>query len=682
MPNKYKASQPNPFAFPSETKGRFAMLIVVALAMTINIGVLFGFLAGSTLSELSKILEEMQQEVERLGGLGRVNASIAEMSSSELVRTSQVWLSLSLRQFFVLVKGLIGPGVAALLFTVAALRIYHRSPGRIQRRHGTKPLTRQEAPRLISEIEKLCSQHGLVVPRLEFQPGLVQAHAFGLPGREALLLHGSPHLLDTSWGESSKAVVLHELGHLANGDVQESEKVRAVWVLFAALFTGILSILFMVTGLLPPLSLLVKFAVVFLCVWAIKAGLIRIREFYADWRASFWGGRVALERVLALPERDAGWWEKFHWWWLAWARWGDCGWWKRAGRVGTWLWSQWRRFWRVHPSFDERRAVLRNPSRLFEISLDLPFLTGFLLTLVLVSSLPFVGMITLMASALAGIASSVIFSLAAGMDSDFERPLLISLANSVHVVFPFLVGTCFFFFLSFLLSRALGVQVQRQAVTHMMENHLGRWGYARLLIPALLLALGMEVGFWLTPFSPFGPGSSSAWVGIPAWLTSFTFFAWLWLAYTHGLSRLLLGTHGGGRDPYLRRSAVTLLSAALLTALFWPVIFARFMLLTISLLRPGMKLPIGLDARHAFVYYILTPNVVLLLLVTLVFSLWVGASLFVVWLGALQKQHRCPRCNEAVPFQIILGRSCRGCGGDLSPWAFVQPEAAGGEEGP
>src|SRR5690349_8693909 len=150
MLNENKAPQPNPFAFPSETKGRFTMLIVAALAMTINIGVLFGFLVGDTLTELAKIFAEMQREVERLGGLKRVFIEIHKMSASELERTSQIWLSLSWRQFFVLVKGLIGPGVAALLFTVAALMIYRVSPRRIQQRYGAKPLTRQEAPRLVS----------------------------------------------------------------------------------------------------------------------------------------------------------------------------------------------------------------------------------------------------------------------------------------------------------------------------------------------------------------------------------------------------------------------------------------------------------------------------------------------------------------------------------------------------
>jgi Zn-dependent protease with chaperone function len=673
--------QLNPFAFPSETKGRFTLLILAALALALNLGFILLSLTGSGQREMEEILSILEEERARGGDGAMAGFKVFDKSGPELQEMSDRWTLFFRQQLAKRLTKLLIPVGFMLTLAVVALLVYRRHPERVRRRHGTRRLSRQEAPRVVAGIETLCSRQGLAPPRLEVRPGIAQGHAFGLPGREVLLLHGEPGTLERSWGESLQAIALHELGHMANGDTQEREKARAVWVVFSALLTGMGFLFFLHAGVVPGRILIVQFAAVFVLVWMIRAGLVRIREFYADWRAASWGAGAALEKVLALPEGEAGWWERTRWWWRAWERWGGSPGWDRAGRVGTWLWEKWRQLWRVHPSFTARREVLRDPSRLFAISADLPFLTGLLLTLVLVSVFRLVGELLLMAVGISGLISAAVLSLAAGLAPGAQRDIAIASTAAINILVPFLTVTGFLFFLSFLLTRTLGVQVQRQAIAHLAGERLSRWGYARLLRPALLLALGMEAGFWLTPFSPFVPRAALGWIALPVWLIGFTLFAWLWLAYTHGMSRLLLGTHAGRDNPRLRRGLVTASAAGLLTILFWPAAFARLAVTATLLLSPGLQLPEGVEPRQAFVYVFLMTTMMLLIFAAVIFALWTGGSLLAVWLTALRKQQRCPTCNEEAPFQIVLGRECRGCERELSPWAFVQPGAVRVGEG-
>lgn len=670
-----KIPQLNPFAFPSETKGRFTLLILAALALALNLGFILLGLTGDPQREMQHFLSFFESERAKVGADAAAGLEIFDKRSQELREISGRW-RLFLEQTLV-ERGtkILIPVSLVLVLAGGAFVLYRRHPERIRRRHGARPLSRREAPRVIAEIEALCARHGLTPPRLEVQPGLAQGHAFGLPGREVLLLHGTPETLERSWGESLRAIALHELGHMANGDAQEREKARAVWVALSALLAAMTLLLFVGAGMLPGRILAVQFAAVLVLLWMIRAGLIRIREFYADWRAASWGAGPALEKILTLPEQETGWWERTRWWWWAWERWGGSPAWDRVGRLGMWLRARWPEIWRMHPSFSARREVLRDPSRLFRIPADLPFLTGLLLTLVLVSVARFVGELLLAASGIAGMISSAVLSRAAGLAPGSQRDLAIASMAGINVTLPFLLATAVLFILSFLLTRTLGIQVQRQASAHLVEDQSGRWGYARLLGPSFLLALGMEAGFWLTPFSLFRPGTVLGLITVPVWLTGFTFLAWSWLAYTHGMSRFLLGTHAKRSNPRRRRGFITAASAGLLTVLFWPAVFARLVITATLLLAPGLQLPEWVGPRQIFVYAFLGTTVMLLVFAAVIFVLWVGLSLLAVWLIALRRCQRCPTCNEEVSLRIVLGRECRGCRRGLSPWAFVQPGA-------
>jgi hypothetical protein len=82
-----------------------------------------------------------------------------------------------------------------------------------------------------------------------------------------------------------------------------------------------------------------------------RASLLRVREYYADWRAAQWGELPELKATLRCQEPPlAGW---------------------------NWL----RRWWRLHPTSSERLMVLEYPGRLVRLAPDLPFVVGWLVAI-------------------------------------------------------------------------------------------------------------------------------------------------------------------------------------------------------------------------------------------------------------------------------------------------------------
>jgi hypothetical protein len=78
----------------------------------------------------------------------------------------------------------------------------------------------------------------------------------------------------------------------------------------------------------------------------LHAGLLRVREFYADWRVAAWGMDAHIQRLIEskATQQDAQ--------------------------------PQSRLF---HPSLKQRLAVLQNPAGLFHVPPDLALTVGFLL---------------------------------------------------------------------------------------------------------------------------------------------------------------------------------------------------------------------------------------------------------------------------------------------------------------
>jgi hypothetical protein len=124
---------------------------------------------------------------------------------------------------------LILPLVVVSLLALLALGLYLGHPRRIQRRHQPQLLDRGQAPTVVAYLRRCADRLGLTWLRIEYRPGFGEGQAYGLRGRDALLLYGNPNLLERVWGNTLKTIALHEIGHVVNGDAPEREKAKAIW---------------------------------------------------------------------------------------------------------------------------------------------------------------------------------------------------------------------------------------------------------------------------------------------------------------------------------------------------------------------------------------------------------------------------------------------------------------------
>ena len=220
-------------------------------------------------------------------------------------------------------------------------------------------------------MNQLVQQTGITPsPSLEVGTEL-SGLAFGYRPHQTIALDGSPRGLRLQLRrkpDAVQAIVLHEAAHIANQDVERSYFAQALWTVVVpvtvipllawVLITGIGSIVSLAgqgQSVLEPLSLMlltaVRVAVLLGIIGLVRAQLLRTRELYADARATSWGAKQGLLTNLGNTAAS-----------------------ERQSKANA---------WRLHPPAKERIATIENPQRLFQPSWVIPFVTGFLLALVM-----------------------------------------------------------------------------------------------------------------------------------------------------------------------------------------------------------------------------------------------------------------------------------------------------------
>jgi hypothetical protein len=212
----------------------------------------------------------------------------------------------------------------------------------------------------------------------------MDGQAFGLPKKPAIRLGKRLRLLLRKSPDTFFAIVLHELGHLANGDVPRTYFAQSLWVAVVALtlvplflyvtielarrildaFTAQTAEVWtrLLTVTIPAIILVViQVVLVLILVAAIRASLLRTREVYADWRAALWGAEEPLTAILR----------------------------RNASQEPASTRFPGGQLLRLHPLPSGRLAALKDPSKLFKIPPDLPFFAGVLLSYVLVAAVEF-----------------------------------------------------------------------------------------------------------------------------------------------------------------------------------------------------------------------------------------------------------------------------------------------------
>lgn len=327
----------NPFVFPSDTTFRFALLLVAVVGVNLYI---WNWLHTAVGVDKGDVVQEYRDcDTEREAALSLVT-HIDEVTAASDAFTECVQEANGSLAWWMI-------GGTALLLGVAGAILFVL-PHWIVRRRGLRPLTHDDAPKVVEELGELAREAELMEePRWLWNPldpsptGL----AFGRPGSHAIALMGGLITRQIADPPAFRAVVRHELAHLRNRDVDLTYATISLW--YAFLVVGAFP--FVITVAADPggdvLGLGWRLLALAALVYLTRNAVLRSREVYADVRASVPDGRAgALRRILGgLPLRSA---------------------------------STWRRLWRVHPDARTRLASVNDTRRLFPLGLLVAFGTG------------------------------------------------------------------------------------------------------------------------------------------------------------------------------------------------------------------------------------------------------------------------------------------------------------------
>lgn len=196
-------------------------------------------------------------------------------------------------------------GCSTLVLLVGWI-LYRAWPSARERRwHLAEPDPSDAGP-LIAEVQALAASagiHPVPVLRLDAANPSVTGYAYGAGERARLGLTGGLVVTQVLDPAGFRAIVRHELGHVANRDVPWTYYAMAVWWAFLGLAVAPVVVLFAFRDLNYLLRLGWRTAALAGLVALTIAALLRVRESYADARAAEWGSADSLDRLLASAPR-------------------------------------------------------------------------------------------------------------------------------------------------------------------------------------------------------------------------------------------------------------------------------------------------------------------------------------------------------------------------------------------
>lgn len=325
--------QLNPFAFPSDTHFRFILLIATVLGASLFI---YGDFYHTVVREESLILYESD------------------------ARKYFLWM-------------LAGSSVTLLI----AITIYWWLPTWRIKRSALRPLNDQAVPGITAYLAELCQTAGLTRTPQFLWNALDQTkegYAFGrFDSAYVYLPRGLVNAYKQNLPEF-RAIALHELAHIRNGDVHRTYFSFAIWWSFLVTALPLFAIALIQT---PPERIIgmgVRVLILYFLVYLTRNSVLRVREFYADLRSSIWSNdssalKLALESAVHSTSKI----------------------------------SFWKRIWLTHPDLGDRRHILEKPTPLFQMSFWTAFATG------IAAMLPFASFFSVLTLAFISPDSSILF---------------------------------------------------------------------------------------------------------------------------------------------------------------------------------------------------------------------------------------------------------------------------------
>ncbi|MFB8115471.1 M48 family metallopeptidase [Streptomyces sp. NPDC055962] len=215
------------------------------------------------------------------------------------------------------------------------------------------------AGEVLAQLRELGAATGVTpLPRVVVDPAStsVSAVVFGSTRRPVICLRGGLLALRRSDPKRFRAVLLHELAHVANRDITLTYLTVALWRVFLALvlLPYVLCLGYVMYGVtadggVPQLDRAGALAVVMVVLlYLARSDTLRSREIYADLTAVRWGADPHGWSVTAAPHRSAA-----------------------RSAFDSFL-----DLWRTHPRWGLRQGALTDPAPLFRTAVLPLFLLG------------------------------------------------------------------------------------------------------------------------------------------------------------------------------------------------------------------------------------------------------------------------------------------------------------------
>ncbi len=620
----------NLFAFAPEPSGRLLLFWVAAFMLAVNLGLFLRF-AFTPEADLASPFLDAAVSVQSFSG-----DAVFQTFHEEFWKVSNGTLqSLGFPVFLSLFLALIA----------TAGYLFH---GKEVRKNGKSArLTWQKDPSLFEAVEKLSERAGTSPPELWIAPTDLRAQgaqAFSQGKRTGIRMDLALRVLFRKKTEVFNAIVLHELSHQPNKCLSTGYSVEAVWksVRFWIVYPAGLALAAVLAQHIEvqtdgrlvfsdaahffheifPTALLFLLQVGggFCVLSILRTGFFRTRAFWADARAAAAGAADGLGELLSHK--------------LPWQR--------------------------------ERVEALKEPSALFRIAYDLPFWSGFLCAFV-------AGAVSLLLMPVTLGISTALLNFGAGLANlaksnpdDFMAILMIltvSLLFLIQILLAMLLVVMPLLGTGYLIARTVGRQIQRQSAVELAEGVSSKDAYGRLWPFAVLVAIGLEAGFFFTPYALYFPRSLKAAVFMIPWFGAMTELTWLCLAAIRFFTRALIGRHVGFSPPRRKSAFVTASVSGLIGAVYVPMFAARILILAhIERLQP------------VEILFILCTAVLVSLAIFALIFLTVSILIPVRFSW---KPPLCPACGQTVRQKSPLGKTCEHCGSGLSGWVLLTNPGAG-----
>lgn len=247
-----------------------------------------------------------------------------------------------------------------VLLTVSAGLLFRALPLWKARRSRVVPL---EAVDPDGELRDLLDELSVTtgvrpMPRVVVDPAAasVGAVVFGRTRRPVVCLHGGLLASRRTDPQRFRAVLLHELAHVANRDVTLTYAIVALWRVFLTLvllpyvlWQGYVIYDLLSDGRVPRVDQAMLLSVLMVVLlYLMRSDALRSREVYADLTAARWGADPRGWAVTATPP---------------------------GGPLRRSL-TSFLELWRTHPHWGLRQGALADPAPLFRVAMLPLFLTG------------------------------------------------------------------------------------------------------------------------------------------------------------------------------------------------------------------------------------------------------------------------------------------------------------------